>query len=391
MDVLKAAGERARTHGDLVSLAAGQPSTPAPSPVLAAARQALGSHVLGYTEATGIRELRDAIARHHHERSGVAVDPDEVVVTTGSSGGFTLVFLAAFDAGDTVVMARPGYPAYRNTLAALGCRVEEIDCGADSRFQPTVEMLEEHTRRAGAPPSGLIVASPSNPTGTVIDPEELAGLARWCEEHGTLLISDEIYHGIEFAGLDSDATRTDAAGGTVPRTACAWQTSRAAVVMGSVSKYFSMTGWRLGWMLVPRPLLRAVDRLTGNLNICPPVLSQVAGVHAFTAESRAELDGHVRRYARNRALLLDRLPRLGIDDLAPADGAFYVYADIGHLTDDSLQWCTRLLQDTGVAVTPGVDFDTRRGGRTVRMSFAGAEDEIAEALDRMARHLPGSA
>ncbi|WP_182346200.1 pyridoxal phosphate-dependent aminotransferase [Tomitella gaofuii] len=395
MDVLKAAGERSRTHGDLVSLAAGQPSTPAPTPVLAAARQALGSHLLGYTEALGIPELREAIARYHHERSGVAVDADDVIVTTGSSGGFTLIFLAAFDVGDTVVMARPGYPAYRNTLAALGCRVAEIDCGADTRFQPTVEMLEEHTRRTGAAPAGLIVASPANPTGTVIDPDGLTALARWCEEHGTLLISDEIYHGIEFSSGSADgagqggADPGGAAAPAPPATSSAWETSREAVVMGSVSKYFSMTGWRLGWMLVPRGLRRAVDRLTGNMNICPPALSQVAGVAAFSPESRTELDAHVRRYARNRTLMLEGLPAIGIDDLAPADGAFYVYADIGHLTDDALRWCTDLLRDTGVAVTPGVDFDTRRGGRTVRMSFAGAEDEIAEALHRMGRHLPG--
>lgn len=376
MDVLKAAGERARTHGDLVSLAAGQPSTPAPAPVLAAAREALGSRLLGYTEALGIPELREAIARHHCDSSGLTVDPDEVVVTTGSSGGFTLAFLAAFDAGDTVVMARPGYPAYRNTLAALGCRVVELDCGAATRFQPTVAMLDELAAELGAPPQGLIVASPANPTGTVIEPDELAAVARWCEQRGTLLISDEIYHGIEF--------------GDVP-TSSARQSSREAVVMGSVSKYFSMTGWRLGWMLVPQSLRRAVDRLTGNMTICPPALSQVAAVAAFTGASRAELDGHVRRYARNRETLLDGLPRIGIGDLAPADGAFYIYADIGHLTDDSLAWCQGVLAGTGVAITPGVDFDTRRGGRTVRMSFAGEEDEIGEALRRLDGYLsPGT-
>lgn len=371
MDVLKAAAERDRTHGDLVSLAAGQPSTPAPSPVLAAAREALGSHLLGYTEALGIPQLRETIAAHHRGDSGIAVDAGDVVVTTGSSGGFSLIFLAAFDVGDTVVMARPGYPAYRNTLAALGCRVAELDCGADTRFQPTVAMLAEFAEREG-PPAGLIIASPANPTGTVIDPDELAALARWCDDHGTLLISDEIYHGIEFGRS---------------RTTSAWATSRESVVMGSVSKYFSMTGWRLGWMLVPRTLHRAVDRLTGNLTICPPVLSQVAAVQAFTEQARAELDGHVRRYARNRSLLLERLPEIGITDLAPADGAFYVYADIGHLTVDSLGWCTQVLHETGVAITPGVDFDTRRGGRTIRMSFAGAEDDIADALGRLGRFL----
>ena len=366
MDVLKAAAERQQTHGDLISLAAGQPSTPAPAPVLAAARRALDGHLLGYTESLGIPELREAIAEYHRAESGVEVQAEDVIVTTGSSGAFTLLFLAAFDVGDTVVMARPGYPGYRNTLAALGCNVVEIDCGAQTRFQPTVEMLAALPE----PPAGLIVASPANPTGTIIDSAELARLARWCEDNGTLLISDEIYHGINFG----DAT-----------LASAWETSTESVVVGSVSKYFCMTGWRLGWMLTPPSLRRAIDRLTGNMTICPPAISQLAAVEAFSPESRAELDGHVRRYGRNRQVLLDGLPRIGITDLAPADGAFYVYANIGHLTDDSLAWCKRVLAETGVALTPGVDFDPVGGGKTVRMSFAGAGDDIAEALARLSR------
>lgn len=369
MDVLKAAEDRQRSHGDLISLAAGQPSTPAPAPVLAAARRALGGHLLGYTESLGIPELREAIAQHHREESGVAVEAADVIVTTGSSGAFTLLFLAAFDVGDTVVMARPGYPGYRNTLAALGCNVVEIDCGAQTRFQPTVEMLEALPK----PPAGLIVASPANPTGTIIDPAELARLARWCEDNGTLLISDEIYHGINFG----DATLSSA-----------WETSKESVVVGSVSKFFCMTGWRLGWMLAPSSLHRAIDRLTGNMTICPPAVSQLAAVAAFTPESRAELDSHVRRYAANREILLSGLPKIGITDLAPADGAFYVYANIGHLTDDSLAWCTQLLAKTGVALTPGVDFDPVGGGKTVRLSFAGAGEDIAEALARLAYLAP---
>ncbi|NMN97089.1 aminotransferase class I/II-fold pyridoxal phosphate-dependent enzyme [Antrihabitans stalactiti] len=365
MDVWKAATERARTHGDLLSLAAGQPSTPAPAPVLRATREALDHELLGYTETFGIEPLRAAIAEHHRSVSGVVVDADDVVVTTGSSGAFTLIFLAAFDVGDTVVVARPGYPAYRNTLAALGCNVIEIDCGAETRFQPTVAMLDN----LPAPPAGLVVASPANPTGTVIDPAELAAIARWCDDHGTLLISDEIYHGI---------TYNDAA-----TTSCAWETSRESVVIGSVSKYFSMTGWRLGWMLVPTGLRRALQRLASNMTVCPPAISQHAAIAAFTAESKAELDSHVRRYATNRALLLNGLPELGISELAPADGAFYVYADIGHLTADSTGWCRQVLADTGIALAPGVDFDTARGSRTVRFSFAGATVEIEEALERL--------
>ncbi|MBH0780644.1 pyridoxal phosphate-dependent aminotransferase [Nocardia bovistercoris] len=372
MDVWKAAAQRARTHGDVLVLAAGQPSTPAPAPVLRATKAAIDLELLGYTETFGILTLREAIARHHSETYGYSVDPEEVVVTTGSSGAFTLLFLAAFDAGDTVVVARPGYPAYRNTLTALGCRVIELDCGPMTRFQPTVAMLEALPE----PPAGLVVASPANPTGTVIAPDELAALARWCEANGTLLISDEIYHGITYESADSDN-----------RTTSAWETSRAAVVIGSVSKYFSMTGWRLGWMLVPADLRPALQRLASNMTVCPPAVSQFAAAHAFTPDAKTELDGHVRRYAANRRLLLDGLPKLGITELAPADGAFYVYADIGHLTEDSRAWCARVLEHTGVALAPGIDFDTASGHRTVRFSFAGATTEIEAALVRLGGYL----
>ncbi|MET8876404.1 pyridoxal phosphate-dependent aminotransferase [Nocardia sp. NPDC004604] len=373
MDVWKAAAERARTHGDVLVLAAGQPSTPAPAPVLRATKLAIESELLGYTETFGILPLREAIAEHHRDTYGYAVDPDDVVVTTGSSGAFTLIFLAAFDAGDTVVVARPGYPAYRNTLAALGCHVIELDCGAETRFQPTVAMLEALPE----PPAGLIVASPANPTGTMIDPDELAALARWCDAHNTLLISDEIYHGITYQGV------------SVGRTSSAWETSRTSVVIGSVSKYFSMTGWRLGWMLAPSGLRPALQRLASNMTVCPPAVSQYAALHAFGAEAKEELDGHVRRYAVNRQLLLDGLPKLGITDLAPADGAFYAYADIGHLTDDSRKWCAEVLDHTGVALAPGVDFDTVAGHRTVRFSFAGATADIEAALVRLGHYLRG--
>jgi len=368
MEVLKAASARAASAGDVIILCAGQPSTPAPAPALAAAREALASGVLGYTEADGIRPLREAIAAHHRAEYAIEVVPEDVVLTTGSSGGFTAAFLAAFDVGDTVAMTRPGYPAYRNTLQALGCRVVELDCADETRFQPTVAMLEALPE----PPAGLIVASPANPTGTVIDPGELAALLAWCRAHGTLLISDEIYHGITYPGTAS-----------VPTTS-AWQIDRGSVVVGSFSKYFSMTGWRLGWLLLPPALRRRVELLLGNLNICPPAISQVAALAAFTPAARAELDGHVTRYAANRELLLRRLPELGIVHLAPADGAFYAYADIGHLTGDSTTWCAEALAATGVALTPGVDFDTAHGNRFMRLSFAGATQDIDRALDRLA-------
>lgn len=369
MDMMRAAAVRARVYGDLVSMTAGQPGSPAPAPVLAAAHHALDTHVLGYTETFGIAPLRAAIATYHTERHGIVVDADDVVVTTGSSGGFQLIFMAAFDVGDTVAVARPGYPAYRNTLQALGCRVIELDCGAADRYQPTVAMLE----RLPEPPAGLIIASPANPTGTIIEPTVLRDIARWCAKHGTLLISDEIYHGIEF--------------GTGPDTSSAWQTSRESVVVGSVSKYFSMTGWRLGWLLAPEYLREPLQRLAGNLTICPPAISQYAAIHAFDRASIEELDGHVHRYGVNRRILLDGLASLGITDIAPADGSFYAYADIGHLTDNTTRWCHEVLDRIGVAIAPGIDFDTEHGLRTVRLSFAGVPADIDEGLARLGQYL----
>lgn len=372
MDLLAASAERQRTHGDLLNLLAGQPSTGAPTPVNDEAIRLLRSgEPLGYTPATGIRELREAIAGHHRRTYGIEVDADEVVVTTGSSGGFLLAFLAAFEVGDRVAIARPGYPCYRNVLAALGCEVVEIPTGPETRFQPTVEQVAALHATTGL--EGLVVASPANPTGTMLLPDELAALARWCEDHQVQLISDEIYHGIEYAPVE----------GAERLARSAWETSRESVVFASFSKYFSMTGWRIGWMLVPDRLRRAVDVLTGNFTICPPVLAQRACLAAFEEATYAELDGHVRRYAGNRRLLLDGLADLGVSKLAPADGAFYAYADVGHLTDDSMAFTHDLLARTGVAVATGVDFDTVEGRRFVRFSFAGPHAEIEEALRRL--------
>lgn len=378
MDLLAAATTRQRTHGDLLDLLAGQPMTGAPAPVREEAKRLLdGTDPLGYTPAAGILELREAIAGHHQRAHGIDVHPDEVVVTTGSSGGFLLAFLAAFEVGDRVAMARPGYPCYRNVLAALGCEVVEIPTGPETRFQPTVEQVAA-LQESGGGIKGLVVASPANPTGTMMLPGELAAMAAYCEAERIQLISDEIYHGIEYAPLLDG-------GAHLARSA--WETSREAVVFSSFSKYFSMTGWRIGWMLVPDRLRRATDVLTGNFTICPPVLAQRAGLAAFSDASYEELDGHVRRYAGNRALLLDGLPRLGITELAPADGAFYVYADVGHLTDDTMAFCHETLARTGVAMAPGIDFDTVDGGRFVRMSFAGPGAVIEEALTRLSTAL----
>lgn len=371
MDVWLAAAERQRTHGDLVNLSAGQPSAGAPAPVLAAAEQALRSGPLGYSVALGIPELRRAIADSYVARYGIDVGVDDVVLTTGSSGGFLLTFLACFDPGDRVAIASPGYPCYRNILSALGCEVVQIECGPQTRFQPTVAMLAA----LDPPVRGVIVASPANPTGTVIPPAELAAIADWCDAEGVRLISDEVYHGLVYPGA--------------PETSCAWETSRNAVVVNSFSKYFAMTGWRLGWLLVPTELRRAVDCLTGNFTICPPMLSQHAALAAFTAESIAEADGHLDHYAANRETLIAGLNQLGLTRLAPADGAFYVYADVADFTSDSLRFCERLLADTGLAIAPGVDFDTIRGNSTVRMSFAGPAADIDEALRRLGPWLSG--
>ncbi|SFA76003.1 Aspartate/methionine/tyrosine aminotransferase [Amycolatopsis marina] len=362
MEVLSAAKARQRTHGDVIALCAGQPTAGAPRPVLDAAEKALREGDLGYTVQLGIPDLREAIAGHYERNYGLEVNPQDVIVTTGSSGGFLLSFLSAFEAGDRVAMARPGYPAYRNLLAALGCEVVEFTTDESTRFQPTTELLDQL-----GPISGLIVASPSNPTGTALAPGELAAIAGWCSARGVQLISDEIYHGISYGA----------------ELACSWQSSREALVLGSFSKYFAMTGWRLGWMLVPQRLHRAVDVLTGNFNICAPALAQRAAVAAFTADSYAELDGHVERYRKNRDLLISGLREIGLDRVAPVDGAFYAYVDVSAHTSDSLSWCQRLLADTGLAITPGIDFDPDEGGKFVRFSFAGAESEVVEGVRRL--------
>lgn len=370
MEVVKAATARQRSHGDAILLCVGQPGTPAPAVVRQAAAAALATEQLGYTEAPGLPALRERIAAHYADAYEVGVDPAEVIVTTGSSGGFLLTLLAAFDAGQRVAMTRPGYPAYRNDIATVSCEVVELDVGQETRFQPTVALLDGLPQ----PPVGLVLASPSNPTGTIIDPGELAAIADWCGAHDCLLISDEIYHGISYGR----------------RCATVREFSPDAVVLGSLSKYHSMTGWRLGWLLLPEWLRRPVELLQGNLAICAPAISQVAGLAAFEPESTRELQGHVARYATNRELLLRRLPELGITSFAPPDGAFYAYCDVGHLTGDSRQWCADILDATGVALAPGIDFDPVAGHRMIRLSFCGQTAELDEALDRLVGYLQGA-
>lgn len=361
MEVLRAANERAAAGGEVLHLEVGQPGTGAPDSVLDAARAALAGDRLGYTEAFGLPALRARIRRHYRDFYGLDVPQERVVVTTGSSGAFLLSFLAAFDAGDRVAMAAPGYPAYRNILKALGVEPVEIPVGAETRFQPTPALLDAVPGRL----DGLIVASPSNPTGTMLGPHDLRALVAHCRARGLRLVSDEIYHGITYGHAATSALSfTD-----------------DAVVINSFSKYFCMTGWRLGWMILPPDLARPVERLAQNFFISPPSLSQHAAIAAFDA--RAELDARVARYAESRALLLAELPRAGFEDLAPADGAFYIYADSGRLSNDSEAFCRDVLREAGVAITPGVDFDPARGHRHVRISFAGAPEEIAEAARRL--------
>jgi aspartate/methionine/tyrosine aminotransferase len=361
MDVLRAANARAAEGEDVLHLEVGQPSTPAPAAVLEAARAALGRETLGYTDALGLPALREAIALHYRDRHGVAVDPARIVVTTGSSGAFLLAFLAAFDPGDRVLMTAPAYPAYRNILTALDLVPVELETGPAERYQMTPERLAAEAGRV----DGIIVASPANPTGTMLAPKDLAALARLCRERGIRLVSDEIYHGIVYG--EAEATTL--------------ASSNEAVVVNSFSKYFSMTGWRLGWMVVPPDMLRAVECLAQNLYISPPALSQHAAIAAFAC--RDELDANVARYAANRALLLKELPKAGFTRFAPSDGAFYLYAEVAHLTNDSAEFCRRMLREIGVACTPGIDFDPARGHTSLRISFAGATETMAEAARRL--------
>lgn len=367
MDVMRAANERAAEGGDVLHLEVGQPATGAPEPVLEAARRALVSSRLGYTDALGIEPLRRRIARHYGERCGIDVDWRRIVVTTGSSGAFILAFLAAFEAGDSVAVACPGYPAYRNILAALGVRVVAAPVGPATNFQPTPDLLNDAGRESRGEPAlkGLIVASPANPTGTMLDRDALQALVDYSREQSLWLVSDEIYHGITYGQPASTALAL----------------TGDTIVINSFSKYFSMTGWRLGWMVLPDRLLRSIECLAQNLFISPPTLSQHAAAAAF--DCRAELDRNVARYAENRRLLLQELPKAGFVDFAAADGAFYLYADVSHMTSDSQAFCRRMLRETGVAITPGLDFDPGQGHRFVRFSFAGSREDIAEAARRL--------
>jgi aspartate/methionine/tyrosine aminotransferase len=369
MDVIAAANARAASlppgAPGILRMEVGQPGTGAPRGAAEAAIRALQAGApMGYTEAFGLASLRARIARHYAETYRLTVPASRIAVTVGASGAFPLAFLAAFDAGDRVAMAAPFYPPYANILTALGMVPQLLPCDASTRFQPTLAMLEKLDPR----PAGVIIASPCNPAGTMLAPEELAAIARWCHANGVRLVSDEIYHGLSY--------------GSVAESSAA-SFSDSAIVVNSFSKYFSMTGWRIGWLVLPEDLVRPVECLAQNFFISAPHVAQVAAEAAF--DCTEELEANKARYARSRAALLEGLPRAGFDRIAEADGAFYLWCDVGHLTNDSLDFCARMLEGAGIAASAGVDFDRDRGTRFLRFSYCGPEEAMVQAPERLAK------
>ena len=365
MDVMRAANERAASGSDVLHLEVGQPSTPAPKKVIETAQFVLADDKLGYTDALGISLLREKISGHYRDTYGVNVDPKRVVITSGASGGLLLSFLSSFDVGDCVGMATPGYPAYKNMLKSLGVKVVEISVDSKSHFQLNPEVLDNLSENL----DGLIISSPSNPTGSMISSSGMRDLVDWCDRRGTRLISDEIYHGIVY--------------GEQASTALSYGTD--VIIINSFSKYFSMTGWRLGWMVIPESMIRSIECLAQNLYISPPSLSQMAAVAVF--DCMDELNENVTRYRINRDILLEKLPNAGLERFAPVDGAFYIYANVSHLTNDSSEFCKRMLSEIGVAMTPGIDFDEINGKSYVRLCFAGATQDIIQAAARLQKWL----
>ncbi len=365
MDILAEANRLAATGVSVVSMAVGQPSDPAPEAVRQAAAAALKAGRIGYTDALGLAGLRRAIAAHYGEHYGVEISPERIAVTTGSSAAFNLAFLALFDAGDRVAIAAPGYPAYRNIMAALGIEVVEIELDGEPYLRAS-HLEAAHGRK---PLKGALFASPANPTGAVIPAEELKLLVETAENLGISLISDEIYHRLSYAGPDT--------------TALAFGSS--VTVINSFSKYYCMTGWRIGWMVLPPELVRPIERIGQSLYISAPELSQIAATEAFAATD--ELEAVKARYAWNRELLGKRLPELGFRLAAPMDGAFYAFCDVSRLTNDSMAYARRMLAEAHVAATPGRDFDPLQGHRYMRFSYAGSHDEMVEALSRIERWL----
>jgi aspartate/methionine/tyrosine aminotransferase len=363
MDVMREAADLEAAGQSIIHMEVGQPGTPAPQAARDAVRNALETDYLGYTLALGTAPLRERLAQHYCQQYGIDLSPERIIVTTGSSGAFVLSFLALFDAGTNVLLPSPGYPCYRHILTALGCNPLLLPTGPQTRWMPTVDAIAN--AHAAQPLGGILIASPANPTGTVIEPDRLAEIAAYCREQKIWLVSDEIYHGLTYGGP----------------CASALEFSDDVIVINSFSKYFSMTGWRVGWMIVPPGLVRAIERLQQNLFISPPAVAQIAAMGAFSGTG--ELEANKDNYAANRALLLEELPKAGLDRIAPADGAFYLYVDVSRWTDDSRTFAKSMLEETGIAATPGVDFDAERGNRFVRFSYAGRTEDIAEAARRL--------
>ena len=359
MDVMETARQLEAEGRHIIHMEVGQPGTPAPKTARRALAQALETSSLGYTVALGLPELRKGIADLYRRWYGVTLDPARVIVTSGSSGAFLLAFTALFDAGDRVGLGEPGYPSYRQILRALSLTPVGLPAALENRLQPVPADLVGHDLQ------GLIVASPGNPTGTMLSKEALGALMDHCRERGIHFISDEIYHGLHYGD----------------RAVSALELGDDVYVINSFSKYFSMTGWRVGWMVVPEDHVRKIERLAQNMFICPPHVSQIAALHAL--EAIDELEANRAVYAENRRLMLEGLPKAGFDRIAPPDGAFYIYADVSALTDNSLDFADRILREAGVAVTPGLDFDPVRGHQTLRFSYARATDDIREGLERL--------
>jgi len=369
MDVMAAAAAIEASGGDVIHMEVGQPSASAPKVAIAAARAALDVGRIDYTSALGMPSLRARIARHYRETHGCEIDPARIVVTTGSSGAFVLAFLAMFEPGDRVAVTLPGYPPYRHILTALGCEPVPIETHSDTRHALTGEMLLAAHRKA--PLKGVLVGSPANPTGTMMSREALTGLMAVAEDAGIRFISDEIYHGLDYA---------------FPAVTAA-ELSPHALVINSFSKYFCMTGWRVGWMVVPEALVRPIERLQQNLSISVPTLSQIAAEAAF--DGRDEMEAIKRGYEENRRILIAGLPQAGLTEFLPADGAFYLYADVSKFTDDSFEFAKRMLEHAHVAATPGIDFDPIHGRAFVRFCYSRSSAEMHEAVARITRWLNG--
>ena len=365
MDIMREANELEAKGKSIIHMEVGQPSTSAPHQALRTAEKVLLQERLGYTEALGDIDLRKKISQFYIARYNLEIDFNRIIVTTGASGGLQLAFLSLFDAGDRVALTEPCYPGYRNMLSSMNIEIEKLSIGPEYDFRLNVEVLEKMSNRI----DGLIMSSPGNPTGSMTKAEQLKLIVSWCQENQVKLISDEIYHGIEYEEPAITAVNLD----------------NASIVINSFSKYFSMTGWRLGWMVVPENMIRTIERLAQNLFISPPTISQLAALGSL--DSLEELNQTVARYKKNRELMIARLPEFGLSKFAPIDGAFYAYVDVSNFADNSENFCREMLREIGVAITPGIDFDRENGMRYVRFCFSGLTEEINEAMNRLSNWL----